>query len=166
MVLGYPSKKSQYHRNPYAWKIVMTIFEFVGQFYFQNDVFKLQEDFSEHGIREFLENGLGNFQTFLQIWDKPDVPKTFQKQFWNLDSKPKKPRVLWFRKIPWVLFPQPLNKGIFSVSGIFIEDYLTNLNGWEKSKNRFGLSAPKLRSLISTHKNLFIICCVVKRRSD
>jgi hypothetical protein len=32
----------------------MTIFEFVGQIFFQNDVFKLQEDFSEHGIREWI----------------------------------------------------------------------------------------------------------------
>jgi hypothetical protein len=61
----------------------MTIFEFVGQFYFQNDVFKLQEDFLEHKIREFHENGLGNFQAFfiLQISDKPEVLKRFQKQF-------------------------------------------------------------------------------------
>jgi hypothetical protein len=43
----------------------MTIFEFVGQFFFQNDVFEIQEDFSELGIRVFLENGLGSFQTFL-----------------------------------------------------------------------------------------------------
>jgi hypothetical protein len=27
--------------------------------------FKLQEVFSEHGIRVFLENGLGRFQAFL-----------------------------------------------------------------------------------------------------
>jgi hypothetical protein len=61
----------------------MAIFEFVVEFFFENDVFKLQEDFSEHGIRLFLENGLGSFLTFLilQICDKPDVLKTFQKQF-------------------------------------------------------------------------------------
>jgi hypothetical protein len=40
----------------------MTIFEFVGQYFFQNGVFKLQEDFSEHGIRVFFENGLGSIQ--------------------------------------------------------------------------------------------------------
>jgi hypothetical protein len=52
-------------------------------YFFQNDVFKLQEDFSEHGIREFLGNGLGSFQAFLilQISDKPRVLKRFQKQF-------------------------------------------------------------------------------------
>jgi hypothetical protein len=60
----------------------MTIFEFVGQFFVQNDVFKLQEDFSELGIRVFLENGLGKFQTFLilRIWDKTEVIKRFQNQ--------------------------------------------------------------------------------------
>jgi hypothetical protein len=41
------------------------MFESVGQFFFQNDVFKLKEDFSVLGIRVFLENGLGSFQTFL-----------------------------------------------------------------------------------------------------
>jgi hypothetical protein len=59
MVLGHPSKHSQNYRYPY------TIFQFVGQFFFQNDVFKLQENFSELDIRVFLENGLGSFQTFL-----------------------------------------------------------------------------------------------------
>jgi hypothetical protein len=47
----------------YQWdEFFMTIY--VGQFIFQNDVFKLQEVFSELAIRVFLENGLGNFQTF------------------------------------------------------------------------------------------------------
>jgi hypothetical protein len=39
----------------------MIIFEFVGQFFFQNDVFKLQKVFSENGIRVNLEIGLGSF---------------------------------------------------------------------------------------------------------
>jgi hypothetical protein len=34
----------------------LAIFEFVGQFFFQNRVFKLQEVFSELEIRVFLEN--------------------------------------------------------------------------------------------------------------
>jgi hypothetical protein len=46
-------------------KIFMSIFVFVGQFFFQNDVFKFQEVFSELGIRVFFENGLGSFQIFL-----------------------------------------------------------------------------------------------------
>jgi hypothetical protein len=45
-------------------KIFMAIFEFIGQFFFQNYGFKLQENFSELGIRAFLENGLGSFHTF------------------------------------------------------------------------------------------------------
>jgi hypothetical protein len=89
--------QSHYLGNPYTCKIFMTIFEFFGQFFFQNDVFKLQEDFSELGIR-VLANGLGSFQTFLilQIWDKPEMLERFQKQFWKLDLKSKKPRILWF----------------------------------------------------------------------
>jgi hypothetical protein len=61
----------------------MVIFEFVGQFFFQNDVFKIQEDFSGHGIRVFLKNELGSFQTFLilQISDKPEMLKILQKHF-------------------------------------------------------------------------------------
>jgi hypothetical protein len=49
-----------------------------------------------------------------------------------------------FRKIPCGVFAKPLNKGIFSDFGRFIEDYLRNLTCWEKLKNRFGLSATKL----------------------
>jgi hypothetical protein len=98
MVLGYPSMKSQNHANPYTWKIFMAIFELVGQFFFQNNIFILQKDFLEFGIRVILENGIGSFQTFLilQIWDKPEVLKRCQKQFWKLDSNRKKPRILWF----------------------------------------------------------------------
>jgi hypothetical protein len=52
--------------------------------------------FSEHEIIVFIENGLESFQTFLilQITDKPEVIKRFQKQFSKLDFQPKKPRVL------------------------------------------------------------------------
>jgi hypothetical protein len=61
----------------------MTVFEFIGQCLLQNDVFKLQEVFSELQNTVFLENGAGSFQTFLilQISDKPEVLKRFQKQF-------------------------------------------------------------------------------------
>jgi hypothetical protein len=60
----------------------MLIFEFIVQFYFQNDVFKPQEVFSELKIREFLENRLESFQAFLilQISDKTEELKRFQKQ--------------------------------------------------------------------------------------
>jgi hypothetical protein len=43
----------------------MTIFEFIGQFFSQNDLIKLPRFFSELGIRVFAENGLGSFQAFL-----------------------------------------------------------------------------------------------------
>jgi hypothetical protein len=56
----------------------MTIFELLGQFFFQNNIFKLQKDFSELGIRVIYENDIGSFQTFLIL---PDVLKRFQKQF-------------------------------------------------------------------------------------
>jgi hypothetical protein len=46
-------------------KFFMAIFEFIRQFFFQNDVFQLLEVFLELGIRVFLENRLGSFQTFL-----------------------------------------------------------------------------------------------------
>jgi hypothetical protein len=64
-------------------KLFMTIFDCTGQFYFQNDVFKFQAVFSELEIKVFLENGLGSFQAFhiLQLLDKPEVLKTFQKHF-------------------------------------------------------------------------------------
>jgi hypothetical protein len=56
-------------QRSYSWeKFFMAIFEFVGRFFFQNDFFKLQEDFAKHGIRVFLGNGLG-----IQISDKPEV---------------------------------------------------------------------------------------------
>jgi hypothetical protein len=60
------------------WKpLHLTIFEFVGHFFSQNDVFKLQEISSE------LEKGRGSLQTFLILHfsDKPEVLKRFQKQF-------------------------------------------------------------------------------------
>jgi hypothetical protein len=67
-----------------SWeKFFITVFEFIGQLFFQNDVFKLQEVFSEIKIRVFLQNGLESFQTFLmlKISDKPEVLKRCQKQF-------------------------------------------------------------------------------------
>jgi hypothetical protein len=52
------------------------------------------------------------------------------------------------KKIPKIVLKTRLktkeSQGIFSVSGIFIEDYLKSLTCWEKSKNRFGLGASKL----------------------
>jgi hypothetical protein len=42
-----------------------TVFEFVGQFYFQNDNFNVQEDLSEPGSEYFLENVPRSFHAFL-----------------------------------------------------------------------------------------------------
>jgi hypothetical protein len=55
----------QQTRSPFLGSVVSIIFEFIGQFFLQNNVFKLYEVFLELGIRVFLENGLGSFQTFL-----------------------------------------------------------------------------------------------------
>jgi hypothetical protein len=75
--------KSRVFREACTPEKFMAIFEFDGQIFFQNGVFQLQEDFSEHGIRVFLESGLVSFQTLLilQISDKPQVLKRSQKQF-------------------------------------------------------------------------------------
>jgi hypothetical protein len=54
-----------------------------------------------------------------------------------------------FREIPCSLIPKPLNKCILSVFGRFIEDYLTNLTCWEKSKNS--------AVLFSTRKSIMLL---------
>jgi hypothetical protein len=61
----------------------MAIFEFIGQFLIQNDIFKNQEVFSELGIRVFLGNGLGSCQTFYftdlrQTKGAKKIPKLFE----------------------------------------------------------------------------------------
>jgi hypothetical protein len=102
----------------------MTVFEFIGQFFVQNDVFKLQEVFSDHGIR--IEKGLEASRHFLFYRfyrsDK-NIPKTFLKTRHKI-----------FLKLPCCLFSKPLEEGIFSVSGIFIEDYLRSLTCRENLK--------------------------------
>jgi hypothetical protein len=62
-MLGYPKTlKFRDLQGNLTWEeLFMTIFEFIRQFFFQNDVFKIQEVFSELAIRVFLENGLGSF---------------------------------------------------------------------------------------------------------
>jgi hypothetical protein len=59
----------------------MIVFEFIGPFFFQNDVFELHDVLSELEIRVTLKNGLGSFRTFLilQVRDKPVVLKRFHK---------------------------------------------------------------------------------------
>jgi hypothetical protein len=72
----------------YKETFFMRIFELFGKKFFQNDVFKLKKKISEHEIRVFLENRLGNFQTFLilKILDKPEA----------LKKNPNKVLKLWF----------------------------------------------------------------------
>jgi hypothetical protein len=43
----------------------MTVFEIIGQIFFQNDIFKLHEVFSKHGIRVLLEKGMEASRHFL-----------------------------------------------------------------------------------------------------
>jgi hypothetical protein len=66
-LLEYPKTiKFRDFQGSLTWKkLFMAVFEFIGQFFFQNDIYKLQEVFSEHEIRVFLEKGLGSFQAFL-----------------------------------------------------------------------------------------------------
>jgi hypothetical protein len=75
----------------------------------------------------------------LQIRDKLVL-----KNFENYTQNQRNHVYFDFQKMACCLFPQPLIKGIFSVFGRFIEDFFKNLRCWVKSKNRFGLSAPKL----------------------
>jgi transcription initiation factor IIF auxiliary subunit len=66
-LLGYPiTKKFRDLQGSLTWeKFFMTVFEFIGQSFFKNCVYKLHDVFSELGIRVFFENGLGSFQIFL-----------------------------------------------------------------------------------------------------
>jgi hypothetical protein len=128
-LFGYPKTiKFKDLLGSLTWKkFFMTVFEFIGQFFVQNDVFKLQEVFSDHGIR--IEKGLEASRHFLFYRfyrsDK-NIPKTFLKTRHKI-----------FLKLPCCLFSKPLEEGIFSVSGIFIEDYLRSLTCREKFKNRY-----------------------------
>jgi hypothetical protein len=59
----------------------MTVIEFIGQLFFQNDIYKLQKVFSEHEITVFLEKGLRASRNFLFYRFETNPVKTFQKQF-------------------------------------------------------------------------------------
>jgi hypothetical protein len=68
------------YADPKLWKVFLeTSFEFIGQFFFQNYVFKFQEIVPELGIIVFLENGTESFQRFLilQIRDKLEMLTRF-----------------------------------------------------------------------------------------
>jgi hypothetical protein len=75
----------------------MPVFEFVGQYFFQNNVFKLQEVFSELEIRVFLENGwkfpgISHFTDLRQTTGAKKILRTVLKT----RLKPKKPHTLLF----------------------------------------------------------------------
>jgi hypothetical protein len=57
--------------------LASTIFEFCGQFFFQNEVLKLQKVFSEL-VKLFLRTDLESSRHFL-FWDKPEVLKKISK---------------------------------------------------------------------------------------
>jgi hypothetical protein len=56
--------------------------------------------------RDFFEKLPDN--SYLTEFGQTRNDKSLQKQFWKLDSNPKKPHVLWSRKIPYGVFPKPL----------------------------------------------------------
>jgi hypothetical protein len=57
-MFGYPKTKKfrDLQGSLTREKFFMAIFELIRQFFFQNDVFKIQEIFLELAIRVFLEN--------------------------------------------------------------------------------------------------------------
>jgi hypothetical protein len=130
-LLGYAkTMKFRDLQESLTWKkFFMAIFEFIGQCYFQNDVFKIQEVFSELGIRLFLENGLGVCRDFLfnRFKTNQRCQKDSKNSFENFTQNQTNHLYFGFRKISCGLFSKPLNKGIFSVFGRFSEDYFRNL---------------------------------------
>jgi hypothetical protein len=105
----------------------MTIFEFIGQFFFQNYVFKLQEDFLQLKIRRTWQfPDITYFTDLIHTKDAKKIPKTVLK------TRHKTKEITYNLMLPCGLFLKPLNKDIFSIFGRFIEYYLRNLTGWKK----------------------------------
>jgi hypothetical protein len=100
MVLGYPCKKSQNYGSLYTWKIFMHIFEFFGQFFFQNDVFKLQEVFSELELRLELslrtDSEVSRHFLFYRFETNQRWIEDFKNRFQNYTQIQKKLRILSF----------------------------------------------------------------------
>jgi hypothetical protein len=84
-LLGYPkTMKFRYLQgNLTQKKKCMTVFEFIGQFFFQNDFLNIKKSFqsmeSEYSLRRVLE--ASRHFLFYRFETKTDVLKTFQKQF-------------------------------------------------------------------------------------
>jgi hypothetical protein len=78
-------RSSEIYREVWRERNFNAVFEFIGLFFLQNDVFKLEEVLSELEISVFLENGLGSCQTFLIFVDfrqticAKKIPKTVLK---------------------------------------------------------------------------------------
>jgi hypothetical protein len=55
-LLGYPkTMKIRDLKGNLTWrKLFMIVIDFIGKIFFQNDIYKLQEVFSEHRIRVFI----------------------------------------------------------------------------------------------------------------
>jgi hypothetical protein len=75
-------KLSNKFKNGHEKFLASTIFEFCGQFFFQNEVFKLQKDFPELVLRLFLEKricevpGIFYFTHLRQTRGAKKFPKT------------------------------------------------------------------------------------------
>jgi hypothetical protein len=61
----------------------MAMFEFFGHFFFSNGVFKLQENFSEHGIREWTSKfpDISYFTDFRQTKGAEKISKKVLSNF-------------------------------------------------------------------------------------
>jgi hypothetical protein len=106
------------------FSLFMTIVEFVGQLFFQHDIFKLQEVFSEHGIRVNLEIGLGNFQYFTdlrQLRGAKKIPKIVLKTRFTTKETT---YTLVFGKYLVIFFR---SHSIMAFS-VFLEDSLTTIS--------------------------------------
>jgi hypothetical protein len=80
-------------------------------------------NFQVHVIRTTLIPGsFQSFQVFfiLQIFYKPEVLQRFQKQFLKLDSKPKKPLLLWIFGNTLLSLSETTQLRYFIVFGRFI----------------------------------------------
>jgi hypothetical protein len=109
-------------------KISIIIYDFIGQLYLQNDIFELRE-VTELEIRAFLAKTnlkVSKHFLFYRFEKNQRCKKDSKNSFENETQKRRNQLYFGFRKIPCCLFPQPLNKGIFSVFGRY-------------SKNKFGL---------------------------
>jgi hypothetical protein len=111
-----------------AWeKFFIAVFEFIGQFFIQNDILKLQKVFIELATRVFLENEVSHFTDLRQTRGAKKVPKTILKTRLNTEVTT---YTLIFVKYLVVSFQ------IHSIRAftMFLEDSLKNLTQLTKIK--------------------------------